>query len=1095
MYKHQPLYRALFLTFVIAITCYGYAAIAQDRPASSFIGSYNSFSYRDGLTGHSPHASLISTNGRLWVFTENELNSFDGHTVRHYPKTAQYSPDRFNNLLFEAPDGMLWAGSFKERRRQEMMQGTEFRIYVVDPDNDAVYSFDSIYQHTAPFKTEDVINICGTLNATPIGALYICTRQGKVYQYSKEGFSLLVEADSGTTIATILPGKAGTYWVGLPGRIEKINTTGQTLETHPIHTTPLKLYWASSSSIALYYHPRIHYKDKAAVRLLLLYPGKGISSYLKLNGKEDIDIGQHYMVQYQASKRQWHLIDANDWQIISESSDLSFSFKAAFPDERKGFIPGNYPQQLYFDQDGVGYANLNSQVLLLKADENPFRRLFDKGTNSMRAMVQYRPDTVLMSSYSGIMGYNPEKETTFWIEKKEGIAWLSATMMDASSVLTGGHQLHLQALNKKAQLIRKIWHRRQSSKPTGIQSLYPDQNGWWIGTSSGLARYEYGDTTFTACAEINQQAPPLGSALVSTLTRQDNQLWAGTSKGLYSIDLATSKVTQHLNLDTTISIHHIYWAAPDTCWLATKGNGLWQWIPSAQEIRKYNRKTAGLPNDVIHAIYEDSNGRLWLPSNNGLIWFHPENEAFSTFTRNSGLSDDEFNHSAHLRLPDGRLIFGGVSGAVVFHPDSILTEPLHPPVSLNIVYYGTPDRQTGLLKDQTQLLKQQQRIVLSPLSNMACHLEVHLASYLPLREHSYEYRIEGQHPNWRPMNGNQLLLSDLPYGQYTLAIRGKASPHYLNFASIRLPIVVRKPFYEKWWFWLAIVSGVAAFLYSLIRLRLQQLKGSEQQLLKKVERRTQKIEADRQTILSQNQELERVNQGKDKVMSIIGHEIRGNLFFIGSATRQIIQTLRKADYQSAEALSNNIHLAALRMEGAIENLTRWSTLHSGRMTIQKRPVALRPLLERLVQEHHAMAERKGIRLTLQGSGELTVSADPNAIHICLQNLLRNAIKFTDQQGQVTISCYPQQRNGQVVVKDNGIGMEPQKIRQVYEHTLQESQVGTSGEIGTGLGLNITKELVELQNGSIDIQSEPGKGTTVTISLPLATPTHPGALAP
>jgi signal transduction histidine kinase len=219
-------------------------------------------------------------------------------------------------------------------------------------------------------------------------------------------------------------------------------------------------------------------------------------------------------------------------------------------------------------------------------------------------------------------------------------------------------------------------------------------------------------------------------------------------------------------------------------------------------------------------------------------------------------------------------------------------------------------------------------------------------------------------------------------------------------------------------------------------------------------------------------------------MSIIGHEIKGNLFFIGSATRHILQTIRAEDYDSAEALSRNIHLAALRMEGAIENLTRWATLQSGKMVIQKGKVHLKPLLERLIREQQPVAERKGIELSLDISGDPTALADFNAMNICLQNLLRNAIKFTDQSGSVRVNCFPQDNRAYLEVKDTGTGMDQDIINRVFANTLQESQVGTSGEVGTGLGLNITKELIGLQSGELNFKSEIGQGTTVIVTLPL-----------
>jgi signal transduction histidine kinase/sugar lactone lactonase YvrE len=1055
--------------------------LATTGLGQGFQSALGSISYRDGIEGHNPHASMISSDGKLWIYTEKQLNCYDGYRVRAFLDEKPPVVSRLNNLLFEAPDGAIWAGSYSLERRAQVDICGDLTLKVVSQDGKQ-HDFQEYYQNRLPFSTSDIINICS--DGRPRSPVYLCTLRGTVYRYDESGFHEVPMPLSGQLITTLYPDTDGSFWVGSSGRLSQVSPDGQITATYSVPVSPLRIVRAGPQVYSLYFWPEIVYNGQA-IRQLLLLPGQGIQPHLPINADTEIDITDAVSIQWQEEEGFWHIVSTDDWRVFDKTTNRSFSFKKAYPEEARGFLVNNLPQELYFDQAGVAYATMYSKILALKVFNLPFRKLFteDEDLNSMRAILSYRTDTVLLSGYSGLARYNPITEETSWIRKVENEAWLDALKLGSDTLLTCSHSHSLKSCSSRGAPFQIIPELASDRSFLTIYTLFEAPPGQiWLGTSAGLAAYQRGEDHYRFCTDINTTGA-LGRSSVRHITEHDNRLWLATNKGLYSLNTATQAVTHHFEADTAISLNYLYWASPDTCWMATNGSGLWRWTPSSQLVKKYNRSTIGLPNDVHHAVYPDRSGRLWIPSNDGLIWLMPSTGEFGTFTRQSGLPDNEFNYNSHLQLEDGRLILGGVAGAVVFHPDSILVD-LDRNASLNVVYFGVPDKKTGLLVDRTSTWSQTHQIELSPLTNMACHLKVHVASYLPLEDHQYDYRIDGQHDNWIPMSGNELVISGLPYGEYQLRIRGRTNTYAHSSEELRIPLFVRQPYYEKWYFWLLITLSTTGIGFLLFRFRLRQLKLSEKRLRQEVERRTQTINQDRQTILRQNTELEQLNKGKDKVMSIIGHEIKGNLFFIGSATRQILQTIRAEDYDSAEALSRNIHLAALRMEGAIENLTRWATLQSGQMVIQKEKVNLKPLLERLIREQQPVAERKGIELSLDISGDPTALADFNAMNICLQNLLRNAIKFTDQSGCVRVNCFTQGHRAYIEVKDTGIGMTQETINRVFSSTLQESRVGTSGEVGTGLGLNITKELIDLQSGELAFENKTGQGTTVIVTLPL-----------
>ncbi len=1045
--------------------------------ATSFISSYRSISYRDGLSGHAPHTSLISKDGRLWVFTEDYLNCYNGFTAKTYPQTAPLSADHWNTMLVEAPDGYVWAGSYLPVRRNQQLFGDEFRLRVTSADQKATFPFDSVYQDIAPFSSTAVVNLIS--ESGPGSPVYLCTRQGKVYYFNGKRFELAIASDDTTLINAVLPAQDGTYWIGRPGCVEHISQSGQVLESYAMPQSPMLMYWAGPGVIGLYnWVPALEGTQKKGFQLL--YPGKGLSSHLLLKSGAKVSLRSAQMVQYQKTGF-WHILSTEDWQVVDAKNGAQFSFLNEHLEKANSYLTNHLPNQLYFDREGVAYATMYAEVLALKVSRNPFRHLYTQGRHSLRSMVQLSPDTLILSAYTGIHGYDLRRQRQFTLNDNYTEAWLSALRLSEGQILAASHSKMLKIFNPDGQIVQFIEPQKPINQHLTIPALYQDAEGLvWIGTSMGLANYRPGAPYFSFCEKINQNYG-LHSALIRSIRPQGNVLWLGTDQGLYSLDLKTREVQQHLS-GRNVSINYTRWVDEHTCWIATDGKGIWKWQPGAKEVTIYDKATFGLPNDAIHAIYP-AQDHLWLTTNDGLVWLAPDSEEYGYFTWQHGLPDNEFNYTSHLQLEDSSFVFGGISGAIHFHPDSIgLNKSSRTPI--HIAYFGTPDRSTGLLQDQTPLWEERKIVELSPTSNMACHFRFHLGSYLPLEQQRYDYRIDDQHESWQPMTGNHLVISSLPYGRYNLRVRGRAAPDQTGSRELSIPIVVKKPYYATIWFWFIVIAAVITTSFALFRLRLRQLKNSEQKLKAEVARRTQKIEADQKTILKQNQELERLNKGKDKVMSIIGHELRNNLFFVGGASRQIRRALADADYQSVEALSRNIRLAATRMDNIIETLTRWAMVRSGRMPINLVTLSPNDLIKSILEEHRPLAERKGIELQLKLGETPAVKADANAMRISLQNLLRNAIKFTDQAG--TIVLCTRQEGTRVVfeVRDNGTGMAPEILDRLSAGGLLESKTGTSGEVGTGLGLSITKELVEQQGGTLSVESREGAGSTFSIQLPL-----------
>ncbi|HPS63953.1 MAG TPA: PAS domain-containing sensor histidine kinase [Ignavibacteria bacterium] len=231
------------------------------------------------------------------------------------------------------------------------------------------------------------------------------------------------------------------------------------------------------------------------------------------------------------------------------------------------------------------------------------------------------------------------------------------------------------------------------------------------------------------------------------------------------------------------------------------------------------------------------------------------------------------------------------------------------------------------------------------------------------------------------------------------------------------------------------------------------------------------------------EELEKLNKTKDKFFSIIAHDLRnpfqgllGYLELLDSKN-EIISESEKAHYIS------QLNVIAGTLYNLVDNLLQWTRLQSGKLKINKTTFNLRELSEKIVTLLTINSFRKEIKFINEIPQGQTINADEMSIKLILSNLLTNAIKFSNPKSDIALSSSVTSEGTYLYVKDNGIGIPPERLRRLFDSSQQDSLRGTGNEYGSGLGLLICKELIELNGGTIRIESELQKGTTVEVFIP------------
>ena len=247
--------------------------------------------------------------------------------------------------------------------------------------------------------------------------------------------------------------------------------------------------------------------------------------------------------------------------------------------------------------------------------------------------------------------------------------------------------------------------------------------------------------------------------------------------------------------------------------------------------------------------------------------------------------------------------------------------------------------------------------------------------------------------------------------------------------------------------------------------------------------RNKEIQEKNENIEARNMELKEALDFKNKIFSIIAHDLK-------SPVASLVQNSVLLDFDLEEDKRNQLFTSFRELSSAalnlIDNLLYWGRSQGDQVNFSPESIDIRPVIEEVFALHKEMAGQKSITLEPVFEGETTTFADRELMDIVLRNLVSNAIKFTNERGNVRISVTEDPENKHLLlisIEDNGVGIPENRIKDLLGNKEMISTAGTSRETGTGLGLRLCYELVSLHNGDLRIESESGKGTTVKISLP------------
>ena len=249
-------------------------------------------------------------------------------------------------------------------------------------------------------------------------------------------------------------------------------------------------------------------------------------------------------------------------------------------------------------------------------------------------------------------------------------------------------------------------------------------------------------------------------------------------------------------------------------------------------------------------------------------------------------------------------------------------------------------------------------------------------------------------------------------------------------------------------------------------------------------------EMDENTILLKNRKIERdklkleeLNSTKDKLFSIIAHDLRSPFNGILGFSELLIENVKNFEVEKSEEYLGYINSSAQSTLVLLDNLLHWAKAQIGQINYNPKKLILSSIIQEIIKLSNSSAVAKEISLIYNKANEIEIYADEEMLKIVLRNLISNAIKFTKRGGKVNVLAKKGRNQVEISIYDNGIGMNKKTIDKLFKIETNETSLGTANEKGSGLGLILCKELVEKQGGKVWAVSELGKGSCFKFTLP------------
>ena len=1007
--------------------------------------NFKFYGEEEGLENLAVQVLLQDRAGFLWVGTQNGLFRYDGSRFKGFGKQDGLTGARIESI-HEAVDGTLWVGT-----RTGIARYLSGRFQAV------------------PINVAQGIASREGIASDASGRLYLATERGLVVGSRAENqfkFTRIEKSGQvdGEGASSVYVDGEGTVWYGCANSLCRLENgegreVGATLGLPRDHWDAILgdldgNLWVRSDT-SLYF--RANGTPRFEAR-------KGLPESSNTNPTLAFDPSGRLLVPtYRGLARQ----NGDGWQLIDAQQGLTSNDISAVMQDREGsmwigLLGSGVARWLgYNEWTGWGEREGLSRESIWSITRDANGRLW-VGTQFGLNYAETQKDGRLIWRSQRVAGIDMIRTLA---AAPDGTLWIGGT--------PGGlHQLDPRTGEQRT------FGRAEGLSSDNVRHLMVDrQDRVWASTRDGLFRGLAENHRFEQSFPAGTQP---GEMFHMTMVDRQGQVWAAGARGLARLrdgqwtrftkrDGLTSDVVAHVAEDPDGAIWIGYYDAFGLTRLTFPNGAL-----------KLDHFTVdnGLRSDKSIFLGVDTRGRLWAGSDHGVDVY--DHARWRHYGRADGMIWDDCNSNAFLAEAGGAMWIGTSRGLSRFLTQAAGAPNVPPPVVFTSVKLGDEDFDAKS----------------SDIPYARNSLAVRFAALTFVRESGvvFRYRLAGVQGAWLETTERELNYPKLPPGAYTLEVVARNAQGAWSAEPARISFTILPPWYLTWWFRVAAAVLALVLIGLLWQRRTRRLKTERNRLEAAVARRTQELSLEKQRVIDekarteeQKVEIERLleaaqqaSRSKSEFLANMSHEIRTPMNGVLGMTDLVLGTALTAEQRE---YVETARLSAHSLLTLLNDVLDFSKIEAGRLDLSPMAFSLRQCVDETIRMFRITANEKKLQLEgrIRDHVPDRVVGDPDRLRQVLLNLIGNALKFTEKGG-VTVrievaSAMEASVTLQFSVTDTGIGIPPEKQQIIFEAFRQADGSTTRKYGGSGLGLAICSRLVELMNGAIRVESEPGRGST------------------
>ncbi len=1076
--------------------------------------SFRHITSEDGISQSEVYCFLHDSKGYMWIGSLDGLNRYDGYTIETFKMSEDDPNGLIHNTIYSLAEdkfGRIWIGTAEglnlfDPKSQRMLAVPNFfsgkqiiiGALLADDRNLWIGTSKGLFRMPLPVKQINEVRLKNLSDKIKHVDIEI---NGLPSIYSSVGW-ILKSSDGKIWLGTweglccfdYNPSRKETYlFYDLPDELNKLESINCLAEDRNTNI------WIGTQSLGLYRYNTLSGK-------VSVFTEKNAPQFIPENIKTmisdnegnlmigSLDLG---IVRIQAG----HLLDEiPEMQLIKQN------------DFQPGSLNSNMIRSMYVSKDGIVWiGTIGSGINLCSPSENSFSLYrippevsSGERNNFIRAIYPESENIVWLGLHNkGLYKYDAKLEHYIqmrpdWLFTVFHILPISKTHL---WLATSNGTFMVEINDTVIDILHTVKFKEKKDTPAYKASFSTEkcsETVFYTASMSGIARIELKsdyeiETSFYS--EDSDPSIPIKNVRVLKYDSLTNVLWAGSEGyGLNQIFLdenhypVSIQTYQNIPGDvSSLSSDYVRTLCHDSnrdLWIGTY-EGLNEAIrPSEGRSYTFRRWKSddGLPNDMIQSIQEDSDGNLWLGTNGGLSKYIVEENRFFNYKISDGLQSNEFSEHTSFYSEDGRMYFGGINGFNIFVPQLIPSSTVFPTVKITGLYLRNQLVEAGKEVNKRILLDKSidyiDSLFLRPGEN-DLRFDFSAMYYSNPEKIKYKYKLEGYDKEWIVTDARERYANytNLPFGKYQFKVKASSSADLWNDNPTILNIHVKTPYALRWWalvIYLGIfVLGIIYFTkYSVIRI------ATKKELMLKNEH---------------NRRLHELDMLRTRFFINISHDLRTPLTLITGPIETIVK-----NFSLSPDLRYHIDLidrSAKRLRYLIEQILDIRKVEKGKLNPCYSSVDIVNFIRTESEFFDHAIRTRGIQLKIECS-EPNIEAwiDQDMMGKVIFNLLSNAIKYTkDEHITIKVSNISKSTNDSLVeiskkqdlvkieIIDNGRGIPKDKQAKIFERFYQDSEnPGT----GYGIGLSHSKDLIESQNGTIEVNSDEGKGTTFIIYLPV-----------